>query len=309
METKKNPVINSRYFIGMLTGLLIATLAFKLIPTANQNIRTYLNKPTPTPDLAKQQELVTNEVLPQQYDLGVSFGDAITKLVATGAIDKDKFMKLYETRTLSDEFKALLDKPSDTSIVVTKDNSGVILNLLWPLGIANKTNVLSQGPMGTEYAKEVGNFASTGGWTLGKQDGGKLFNKFPIVSLTSEQEILVSEISQNIYRPCCGNSTYFPDCNHGAAMLGFIELAVAQGMPKDEIYKKALVLNSYWFPQTYVELATYFKEIKNTPWNKVDPKLVLGIDYSSGQGSQAINEDLSAKGLIPQVSGGGSCGV
>lgn len=29
---------------------------------------------------------------------------------------------------------------------------------------------------------------------------------------------------------CCGNSTYFPDCNHGAAMLGFIELAVSQGL-------------------------------------------------------------------------------
>lgn len=192
---------------------------------------------------------------------------------------------------------------------MTKENAGIILNLLWPLGIANKTNVLSQGPMGTQYAKEVGNFASTGGWTLGKQDGGKLFNKFSIVPLTSEQEALVSEVSQNIYRPCCGNSTYFPDCNHGAAMLGFIELAVAQGMPKDEIYKKALVLNSYWFPQTYVELATYFKELKNTSWDKVDPKLVLGIDYSSGQSSQSINKELAAKGLIPQVSGGGSCGV
>lgn len=309
METKKSPVINNKYLVGLFTGLLLATLALKLVPTANQKIQTYFSKPTPTPDLAQQQELVTNEVLPEQYDLGVSFGDTITKLVAIGAIDKDKFIKLYEGRTLSDEHRALLDQSSDTSILVTKENVGVILNLLWPLGIANKTNVLSQGPMGTQYAKEVGNFASTGGWTLGKQDGGKLFNKFSIVPLTIEQEALVSEISQNIYRPCCGNSTYFPDCNHGAAMLGFIELAVAQGMPKDEIYKKALVLNSYWFPQTYVELATYFKELKNTPWDKVDPKLVLGIDYSSGQGSQAINKELAAKGLIPQVSGGGSCGV
>lgn len=309
METKKNPVINNKYLVGLFTGLLLAILALKLVPTATQKIQTYFNKPTPTPDLAKQQELTTSEILPQQYDLGVSFGDAITKMVASGAIDKDKFIKLYEGRTLSDEHKALLDQPSNAPIVVTKENAGVILNLLWPLGIANKTNVLSAGPMGTQYNKEVGNFASTGGWTLGEQDGGKLFNKFSIAPLTAEQEALVSEISQNIYRPCCGNSTYFPDCNHGAAMLGFIELAVAQGMPKDEIYKKALVLNSYWFPQTYVELATYFKEIKNTPWNQVDPKLVLGIDYSSGQGSQAINKELAAKGLIPQVSGGGSCGV
>lgn len=90
METKKNPVTNNKYLIGLFTGLLLATLALKLVPTANQNIRMYLNKPTPTPDLATQQELITNEVLPQQYDLGVSFGDSITKLVASGAIDKDK---------------------------------------------------------------------------------------------------------------------------------------------------------------------------------------------------------------------------
>ena len=92
-------------------------------------------------------------------------------------------------------------------------------------------------------------------------------------------------------------------------MLGFVELAVSQGMPKEKIYQKALVLNSYWFPQTYVELATYFKELKNISWDKVDPQIVLGADYSSGQGYQAINKELAAKGLIPQVSGGGSCGV
>ncbi len=310
METKKNPVTNKRYVIGLLTGLLIATLAFKLVPTANQKIRSYLTKPTPTPDLAQQQSQLTNEVLPKEFDLGVSFGDSIVKLVESGAIDKDKFIKLYEGRSdLTAQERNLLDEVSNKSIVVTKENAGVILNLLWPLGIANKTNVLSEGPMGTQYKNEVGNFASTGGWTLGKQDGGKLFNKYSIVALTSEQEALVSEITQNIYRPCCGNSTYFPDCNHGAAMLGFVELAVAQGMPKDEVYRKALVLNSYWFPQTYVELATYFKEIKNTNWDQVDPELALGIEYSSGQGYQAINKELAAKGLIPQVSGGGSCGV
>lgn len=92
-------------------------------------------------------------------------------------------------------------------------------------------------------------------------------------------------------------------------MLGFLELAVAQGMPKEEIYKKALVLNSYWFPQTYVELATYFEKKKNTPWNKVSPKEILGANYSSGQGYQAINKELQAEGLLPKVEGGGGCGV
>ena len=92
-------------------------------------------------------------------------------------------------------------------------------------------------------------------------------------------------------------------------MLGFIELAVAQGMSTDEIYQKALVLNSYWFPQTYVELATYFKAKKNIAWNSVNPKEILGASYSSGQGYNAINKELQIDGILPKVKGGGSCGV
>lgn len=268
------------------------------------------NLPTPTPDVAKQQEEIAKTVFPDNVNLGVSYKDAVVKMVQFGAINKDKFIKLYEGRGgLSENDKRLFDNPSDDPIVINQENANLILNLLWPLGIANKTNVLSEGPMGTKYKNDVGNFASTGGWTLGKEEGGKLFNRFSIIDLSPSEEALVKEISQNIYRPCCGNSTYFPDCNHGAAMLGFVELAVKQGMLKEEIYKKALALNTYWFPQTYAELGIYFKQKKNTPWDKVDPKLVLGIDYSSGQGYRAINKELQVDGLLPKVEGGGGCGV
>lgn len=306
------------FITGVTTGILISVVALKVSPftlvkSANFSfvlpVLPFIKQPTPTPN-PTEQIVGTNEVLPDKYNLGITFGDAIVKLVNTGAIDKKKFIGLYEGRNaLTDEQKKLLDEVSNSEIVVTKENAGLLLNLLWPLGIANKTNVLSQGPMGTQYKNKVGNFASTGGWSLGKEEGGKLFNRFSIVSLTPEQETIVTEIAQNIYRPCCGNSTYFPDCNHGAAMLGFIELAVAQGMSKDEIYKKALVLNSYWFPQTYVELATYFKAKKNIAWNNVDPKVVLGADYSSGQGYSAITKELQADGILPKVQGGGGCGV
>ncbi len=44
-------------------------------------------------------------------------------------------------------------------------------------------------------------------------------------------------------------------------------------------------------------------------WNKVDPKVVLGADYSSGQGYGAINKELQAEGILPKVKGGGGCGV
>src|SRR3989344_2415548 len=254
---------------------------------------------------------IQKEILPSNYKLGIRFNDAITKMVQMGAIDKDKFIKLYEERSpLTESQKKLLESSSGDEIVLNADNAQLILNLLWPLGISNKAKVLSEGPMGTQYKDEIDNFASTAGWTLGKTEGGKLFNSLTIISLTPDQENLVKEIAESIYRPCCGNHTGFPDCNHGAAMLGFIELAVSQGMSKDEIYKKALVLNSYWFPQNYAEIATYFKAQKGMAWEEVNPKEVLGVNYSSGQGYAAINKELQAEGLLPKVqSGGGGCGV
>src|SRR3990172_12723645 len=194
------------YVIGVVTGLLLAVLAFKLIPSLSAkisgntgNLMTAINKPTPTPDIQKLQNQIPQEVLPTSVNLGVSFGDTVKKLVEVGAIDKQKFLQLYEGRgRLSEKEKKLLEERSDEEIVVTQQNSGFILNLLWPLGIANKTSVLSDGPMGTEYKNEVGNFASTGGWSVGKVDGGKLFNKYEILPLTQEQEATVKELAENI---------------------------------------------------------------------------------------------------------------
>lgn len=314
---KKNKLAKkNNYVLGLITGILGTILVLRLLPLAiirakSANIRLpFVTYATPTPDAAKLQKEIISAVLPEKLNLGVTFGDTIVKMVQLGAIDKDKFLKLYQDRGgLKDEEVKLLDTLSNEKIVVTAANSNLILNLLWPLGIANKTKVLAEGPMGTQYKKDVGNFASTGGWTLGKESGGKLFNSLPLITLTSEQEALVKEIAEGIFRPCCGNSTYFPDCNHGAAMLGFIELAVSSGMSKDDIYRKALVLNSYWFPQTYAEVAIYFKVKKNTPWDKVDPKEILGASYSSGGGYKAVNKELQTAGLLPKVEGGGGCGV
>lgn len=245
----------------------------------------------------------TADVLPGNVNLGISWGDIIVKMVQTGAIDKEKFLKRHP------EAEKLLLSVSSDNIVVTQENSALILNLLWPLGIANKAKVLSEGVMGTKYKDQVGSFASTGGWTLGSREGGKLFNSQSLVKLTDEQEAIVTRVASGIYRPCCGNNTAFPDCNHGAGMLGFVELAVAAGMPESETYKKALALNSYWFPQTYTELAVFFKAKKNTNWKNVDPKEVLGENYSSGQGSAAISQQLQAENLVPQVKSAGGCGV
>lgn len=289
--------------------IFLLPLAF-IIGTKIPKIQTVKNSksqaPTPTPS-----ENISSYVIPDKgIALSVSLKDLVIKMIATGAIDKNKFNTIYQERGgIPKEYASVLDKPNNEPIIINLNNANLFLNLLWPLGIANKTKILDENPMGTTYQKEVANFASTGGWTLGKIDGGKLYNSQNLLSLTSAEEKRVAEISKNIYRPCCGNSTYFPDCNHGAAMLGFIELAVSQGINDKQIYKEALALNSFWFPQTYVEIATYFKSFKNEVWEDANPQEILGSEFSSIQGAKKVTLALQEKNLIPNIAKSGGCGV
>ncbi len=240
---------------------------------------------------------------PEGFELPVSWGDIGPVLLDIGVIDLPKF---EETGNLTDEQKAILTKGTREPIKITQENSRFVVNMLWAIGLAQQNKAYTEGPMGKEYKDRVGSFASTAGWTLGKQEAISYLNNYYIVDLSDEQQDKIAEIAQNVYRPCCGNSTWFPDCNHGMAALGAIELMVANGVSEDEIYKNLLVLNSYWFPSTYIELATYFKE-QGEEWNQVDAKLVLGQEYSSAQGYQATRQKIKSLPQPPQ--GGGSCGV
>ena len=65
---------------------------------------------------------------------------------------------------------------------------------------------------------------------MAKGDAMEHYSKHALIALTAEEQDLVNRVSLNIYRPCCNNPTYFPDCNHGMAMLGLLELMAAQGL-------------------------------------------------------------------------------
>ena len=93
------------------------------------------------------------------------------------------------------------------------------------------------------------NFASTGGWTLAKGRAMDHYSMHRFVELTPEQQALIEKVSKNIFRPCCRNSTYFPDCNHGMAMLGLMELMASQGASETEMMTKAQEVNDLWFPK------------------------------------------------------------
>ena len=258
----------------------------------------------PTKGVNKAEVLADkSKVLPDAgFTLPISWGDLGPKLISAGVIDEKKFM---ETVNLNSDEEKILKEGTDGNITINADNSQFVVDLLWAIGLAQKSEAYTKGPMGTDYKKDIGNFASTGGWNLAKGNAVNYLGKYELFNLTDEQQTKVAEIAKNIYRPCCGNSTWFPDCNHGMAALAAIEMMVAKNLSDDEIYKNVLKLNSFWFPSVYMNIATYF-ERKGTKWDKVDAKLVLGSDYSSGQGAANIAKEV---GPAPATSGGGGCGA
>jgi len=175
--------------------------------------------------------------------------------------------------------------------------------MLWALGLVNKNPILTEGKISTY--EERGRFASTGGWTLGAKPGGELLATATIIVLTPEQQALVEEVTENVFRPCCNNSTAFPDCNHGMAALALAELMASQGATREQIYDALLVANSYWFTQHYVNVAALLEQ-EGKSWESADAKELLGAQYSSYNGSVFVRKALKE---LPQIEGSASCAV
>ncbi|HCB22893.1 hypothetical protein A3B42_04665 [Candidatus Daviesbacteria bacterium RIFCSPLOWO2_01_FULL_38_10] len=243
------------------------------------------------PDPAVKVANIKLQVLPQKgYTTSLKWQELGKKLVEAGAIDPEKFQ---------------FNPQSQDYIKIDEQNSKEIVNFFWALGLTQKSKVLDEGPM-KKGETPLGNFASTGGWTLGKKDAVELYSSTELFSLNDFQQNLVKKISDGVFRPCCGNATSFPDCNHGMAALGYIEWAVYNGLSEEQIFKDLLAFNTFWFPQNYLEMAMYFDK-QGMDWKKVDPKLALSRDYSSAQGAARIKQEVqSVPGLqIPA----GSCGA
>ena len=248
-------------------------------------------------------------VLPSEgVILPVIWGALGAKLVSVGAIDEKRFKALYEEQgQFTTEYKNLLEgnNVGKTGLKITRENAGYLLNLFWALGLASKNPILDSGEMTNPRYGGAQNFASTAGWTLAQGDPMTHYSRHKFFNLTPDQQALVEKVSKGIYRPCCGNSTNFPDCNHGMAMLGLLELMASQGVTEQEMWQTALAVNAYWFPDTYLTIATYLKN-KGVEWSAVKPQEILGANYSSASGYARIASQV----VQPQQSGGGNgCGV
>lgn len=153
---------------------------------------------------------------------------------------------------------------------------------------------------------QIERFASTGGWTLASKPITELYASMDLIRLTAEQQKLVEDVAVAIYRPCCNNHTLFPDCNHGMAMLGVLELMASQGAGADEMFEAAKYINAYWFPQQTLETAIYLQSNEGIDIADANARLVVSDKFSSASGANMVHGSLQANGLLKETPGQGS---
>jgi hypothetical protein len=223
-------------------------------------------------------------VMPSRgHRTAVTFGDSIMRLVRAGAIDPAKFTALYAPRGgLPDWVQRLFEAPSSEPIMISVVTAPYLLNILWPLGVATKMRFNADSPLN---GKDLSRFASTGGWRLGRAGTGALyFNKVEALTLSEEEEARVLAVARNTFRPCCNNSAFFQDCNHGSAMLGLLELAASQGLSETELFHLAKTTNGYWYPTQYIEMALLFATVNDTSWKDIEPATAVRAKFASATG-------------------------
>jgi hypothetical protein len=245
------------------------------------------------------------------YKLPVRYGDLGPRLLAGGAIDYAAFAAVFEQGgdPLTAAQVQALKAGSDEPIVITQENAHFLLDFFWAVGLANQNTILTDGPMVQNSGGRFEQFASTGGWTLAAKPVKELYASLELIPLTELQQSRVEEVAAAIYRPCCGNSTLFPDCNHGMAMLGLLELMASQDASVEQMFTAAKYVNAYWFPQQTLETAIFLKASKGVDFTHADARTVTGEQFASGQGYGQVHAALQGAGLLPQApDGGGSCG-
>lgn len=270
------------------------------------------SKPTAPQTETSSARLMAQVNPPQGVELATVYGNLGPMLLESGAIDYDRFVQTYENagRPLTEAQLAILSEGSDDPILINQENAYFLLNFFWAVGLTNENPLLTEGLMVENSEGDIGRYASTGGWTMGQKPATALYASTRLVALTPEQQRLVEGVAEQVYRPCCNNHTAFPDCNHGMAMLGLLELMASQGASENEMFAAAKYMNAVWFPQQALETAVFFQATMDLDYAAVDGRMAVGPEVFSAIGFQQMHQWLAADGQLPQGSqGGNSCGV
>lgn len=248
---------------------------------------------------------------------GIMIAGAVVYTPGTGTVQTktEKKLNAQNSQAILVDGGRILPLETEKKMLATLTANGTIdpnklpqvteLNLLWAYGLANKNQVLENGPITDARYGGPTNMASVGGWTVTTGSVMDHYDKHTLATLTSDQQALAEKIAKGIYRPCCNNSTYFPDCNHGMAMLGLLEYLASTGAAEDQIWNAAIRANMRWFPDQYQTIAQYLK-IKGIDSKAVTPQMFLGAEYSSGSGFARIAAQVPQ---TEQPKGGSGCAV
>ena len=298
----------SRRAVVTGAGLAAAQMIFGV--SAYAGSRATLYRRSQGKEFPLYDEAMASVIPSAGYQSRIALNDCVVKLVRHGVISRDKYRALQKSNgPLPGELSAVLKKPSNSPIRLTRKNANHYVNLLWAAGLSNQLEANKESPIA---GPDLPNFASTGGWNLGKAPEGSIyFNKFPIVALNTQSEALAVRVAKATYRPCCNNSTFYQDCNHGSALFAVLQLGAVQGLTEDQLYREALAFNSFWFPDYYIRTALYFKVIRKMDWPDVDARMVMGPHFSAaGPWQQNVLAALQAfPDLIPPPAEGANCGT
>lgn len=294
------------------TLVLLIMIGFLIGSVAGYSfgIRTYnlTSSPQTSPEVLLEQ---VNP--PKGYVLQARYGNIGPQLVSSGAIDYDKFVELYDGsgQPLRPEQIEVLSQENNAPIVITRENAAFLLNLFWAFGLVNENPILTEeGMMMGQGTDAVVNFASTGGWTLGSLTIDEIYAGAQFVHLSDDQQRLLESVSSQVFRPCCNNPAFFPDCNHGMAMLGMFELMISQGATEDELFEAAKYVNAFWFLPHNFELAMFLDVKENVKFSQADPQVVVGRNLSSASGFQKVHQWVLENVNPQQVPGSESnCNV
>ncbi len=253
---------------------------------------------------------IAEQVYPVQgFTLPVKWGSIPNQLVDSGALNLS-FVEgslISANQPLTNGELGLLNGTNKGNVTFSHGSALFTLYMLWAVGINNRNPIINNGPV-MNYGGSPYDLASTSGYgPLGKLSLGNL----SLIGLNASQQDLVDMIASNVYRPCCNNPAMFPDCNHGAAQLGLIELMATQGKNETQIYNALKEFNSFYYPQQYFDTAVFFDYTQGRSWNSVPADDVLGYNFSSATGYSNVYKVLESSNVLNQVgsSSGGSCSV
>ncbi len=288
--------------------------SFKVKFQKSYQYNSQTSQATKTSKLSSSQlQKIYDQVNPKEgYKINAKYGNMGYKLVQAGVIDFDKFKSIYKNAGVpltEKQLKVFSKEGLDENIKIDRENAYFLLNLFWAFGLANKNPILTEGQI-TKYG-DIGSFASTGGWTIAKRNLKDFYAKLELAKLNEKQQKMVEKVASAVYRPCCGNPTSFPDCNHGMALLGVLELMAANGATEEELFEAAKYFSAYWFPGQMVDIATYFKVTENKDFSELDPRIILSSSMFSARGWSNVKNWLNKNVKTDQINnlGGGACGV